>query len=282
MPYGLEILIPKKTKKGEPRKKENVFWIEVKKIKPNPFQPRKEFSQKELKELAISIEKYGILQPLLVRKIEKAAPRGQKVEYHLIAGERRLRAALLAGMKEAPVIIEDIKTEDELPISLIENLQREDLNPLEKALAFKRMVDEFNLTQKEIAKVIGKSREAVANTLRLLELDEEIKKAIAKKEISEGHARALLSVGKEKRMAALKEIIEKKLPVREIEKKGEIRVKKGKEEQKNLEKLKSKISKILGTENIKIEEINGKIKLTLTFDSRKKLEEFLSSLRLTI
>lgn len=275
---GLETLIPKKSKKDEPRKKENIFWIEVKKIKPNPLQPRKEFSQKELKELARSIEKYGILQPLLVRKIEKTVPSGQKVEYQLIAGERRLKAARILGMKDVPVIIEDIKIEDELPVSLIENLQREDLNALEKAMAFKRLIEEFNLTQKEIGKIIGKSRESVANTLRLLDLNDEIKKAIAKKEISEGHARALLSVKENERMRVFKEIIEKKIPVREVERKAPPRTSANLSQISPISKSQEKLVKIFGEKNVEIKETNGKIKLTLIFDSQKKLEEFLSSL----
>ena len=214
---GLESLIPKKTKKTIPQKKESVFWIEIDKIKTNPFQPRKEFNQKELKELAESIEKYGILQPLIVRKIEKLVPSGQKVEYQLIAEERRLRASKMIGLKEVPVIIKEVSKENELPISLVENIQRENLNPLEKALAFKRLIEEFQFTQKEIAKIVGKSRESIANTLRLLSLPEEIQKGIQKGEISEGHARAILSLPEQKQITAYKEAVKKKLPVRKLE-----------------------------------------------------------------
>ncbi len=278
MSKGLEALIPKKKKGIRSPRKRSIFWIEVNKIKPNPFQPRKEFNKKELKELASSIEKYGILQPLLVKKIEKKVPTGERVEYQLIAGERRLRAAKMIGMKQVPVIIEDIKRENELPVSLVENLQRENLNPLERARAFKRLIEEFNLTQKEIGKIIGKSREAVSNTLRLLELPEEIKRAIEKGQISEGHARAILSFKKDQQVKVFKEILKKKLPVREVERKASSQVS-SKLNQDFLSKLQEKITKLLKIKDITVRESQNKIKLTLTFSSKKELEKFLSLIK---
>jgi len=274
---GLESLIPKKINKPTSQKKESVFWIEIDKIKTNPFQPRKEFNQKELKELADSIEKYGILQPLIVRKIEKDVPNGQKVEYQLIAGERRLRASKMIGLKEVPVIVKEISKENELPISLVENIQREDLNPLEKALAFKKLIEEFHLTQKEVAKMVGKSRESIANTLRLLILPEEIQKGIQRGEISEGHARALLSIPKEKQIDVYKETIKKKLPVRELEQKAES--KKEKKEILNLKKLQDEIFQVFKINNFKIREKNNKIELTLSFNSEKELRNFLKEIK---
>ncbi len=274
---GLESLIPKKINKSTSQKKESVFWIEIDKIKTNPFQPRKEFNQKELKELADSIEKYGILQPLIVRKIEKDVPNGQKVEYQLIAGERRLRASKMIGLKEVPVIVKEISKENELPISLVENIQREDLNPLEKALAFKKLIEEFHLTQKEVAKMVGKSRESIANTLRLLILPEEIQKGIQRGEISEGHARALLSIPKEKQIDVYKETIKKKLPVRELEQKAES--KKEKKEILNLKKLQDEIFQVFKINNFKIREKNNKIELTLSFNSEKELRNFLKEIK---
>ncbi|HOK35435.1 MAG TPA: ParB/RepB/Spo0J family partition protein [Candidatus Pacearchaeota archaeon] len=275
---GLESLIPKKTNKEISQKKESVFWIETDKIKPNPLQPRKQFNQKELKELANSIEKYGILQPLIAKKIEKDVPSGQKVEYQLIAGERRLRAAKMIGLKEVPVIIQEIEKEEELPISLVENLQREDLNPLEKAKAFKRLIEEYHLTQREVGKMVGKSREAIANNLRLLDLPEEIKNGIEKREISEGHARALLSVEKDKQIEVYKEIVEKKLPVRAVEKEVNKSKEKINKEEKKFQKLEKEISKILKIKNIKLKEVNNKIELTLIFENEKELKNFLSTL----
>ena len=276
---GLESLIPKKTKKTIPQKKESVFWIEIDKIKTNPFQPRKEFNQKELKELAESIEKYGILQPLIVRKIEKEVPSGQKVEYQLIAGERRLRASKMIGLKEVPVIIKEVSKENELPISLVENIQRENLNPLEKALAFKRLIEEFQFTQKEIAKIVGKSRESIANTLRLLSLPEEIQKGIQKGEISEGHARAILSLPEQKQITAYKEAVKKKLPVRKLEEKS--KTKKESKTPDYLEKLRNEISKTLQGKNLTVKEKNQKIQLSFVFDSEKELKNFLKKITLS-
>lgn len=278
MPQGLESLIPKKIKKDISRKKESIFWIETKKIKPNPFQPRKEFSKKDLQDLANSIEKYGILQPLIVKKIEKEVTNGAKVEYQLIAGERRLRAAEIIGMREVPVIIEEVKKEDELPISLVENLQRENLNPIEKAMAFKKLIKEFDFTQKEIARLFGKSREVISNTLRLLDLPEEIKRGIKKGEISEGHARALLAVKENERMKVFKEIIEKKLPVREIEKKAEIRAGKERKENKRISKMQIEISKTLGIKDVKVKIVNNKTEIILIFKIKKDLENFLKKI----
>lgn len=176
------------------RRGESVFWIEVAKIEPNPHQPRENFDVGELTSLADSIRSHGVLQPLLVAKIEIDSERGLGVKYQLIAGERRWRAAKIAGMREVPAIIRasELRDRDKLELALIENVQREDLNPLERARAFARLIDEFGLMQKDVAVRIGKSREAVANAMRILRLPEEIRSAIGANLISEGHARALL------------------------------------------------------------------------------------------
>ena len=281
MPRGLEALIPKKRKKSLAPKKESIFWIEVNKIKPNPLQPRKEFKKEDLKELAKSIEKYGILQPLLVKKVERDIPQGKRVEYQLITGGRRLKAAKMIRMKEVPVVIEEIKREDELPISLVENLQREDLNPIEKAEAFKRLIDEFDFTHKEIGKIVGKSRESISNTLRLLGLSAEIKKSIEKGEISEGHAKVLLTIKKSKQMKVFKEILKKNLSVREVERKGEIRTKirRKKELFPQVQKIQKRFSKISEVKNIKIKKNKDQIELSLIFQSKRDLESFLRKIR---
>lgn len=271
MSRGLEILIPKEKDKGDFLKKDPVFWIETKKIRPNPFQPRKVFNKKELKELADSIEKYGILQPLIAKKIIKETKTGEKVEYQLISGERRLRAAKIVGLKEVPVIVREIKKEDELPISLVENIQREDLNPIERALAYKELIEKHNLTQKEVGEIVGKSRESIANTLRLLDLPNKIKESIERGEISEGHARALLGVGEKERMKIFKEIIEKKIPVRKVEEKSKKRLKKV----FSFQKIEDQIRKITKAENIKIKEIGNKIEVKILFKSLKELRDFI-------
>lgn len=277
MPKGLEILIPKKKDKGiTPSRNEPIFLIEINKIKPNPFQPRKTFNKKDLKELADSIEKYGILQPLIAKKIIKETKSGQKVEYQLIAGERRLRAAKLIGLKEVPVIVQDIKKEDELPISLVENIQREDLNPIEKALAYKELIERHGFTQKEIGNIVGKSRESVANTLRLLDLPKEIQDSLKRGEISEGHARALLGFKEKERMGIFKKILEKNITVRDVEKLGKKKLLLERKDN-NFAQIEKEIENKIGLDSFKIRITKeGKIELKIIFDSIKELRKFFS------
>lgn len=197
---GLGSLIPDSVADAVNNRRENIFYVEVSKIQPNPDQPRSDFDQAALADLAKSIRKFGVLQPLLVSKIEEDLPRGRAVTYQLIAGERRWRAAQLAGLPQVPVIIRDDLTPDNsgtksnrLEVALIENLQREDLNPIEQAEAYARLADEFGLTQQEIGDKVGKSREAVANVMRLLNLPKYIKDATRSGHITGTAARALLS-----------------------------------------------------------------------------------------
>lgn len=197
---------------------QSIFYLEVGKIAPNPYQPRRDFNETALKELADSVREYGILEPLLVARVEEAnASGGITTKYQLIAGERRLRAAQLVGLSTVPAIIREGDDERvKLEIALVENLQREDLNPMERARAFSRLSDEFGLVQREIAIRIGKSREWVANTMRLLALPLEAQKALEQGKISEGHARVVLTLatGDEQR-ALLELIVSKNLTVRE-------------------------------------------------------------------
>ncbi len=201
----------------------SIFWVEVDRISPNPYQPRKDFNDDKIEELADSIRQYGVLQPLVVTRQETERPDGGiSVEYELIAGERRLRASKLAGVSQVPVIIraQEQSNKMKLELAIIENLQREDLNAIDRARAFKQLVDEFNLKHIEIAKKVGKSREYVSNTLRLLGLPEYIQAAVSGGKISEGHARPLLMLGEERaaeRDTLFKEITTKKLTVRESE-----------------------------------------------------------------
>jgi ParB family chromosome partitioning protein len=174
---------------------DSIFWVEVDRIKPNPFQPRKSFDEASLASLAESIKSYGVLQPLTVTRKEIEKPgEGIAVEYELIAGERRLRAAKLAGIQQVPVVIRSGEDDDRLKLELaiIENLQREDLNAVDRARAFKRLVDEFGLKHIEIGKRVGKSREYVSNSLRILLLPQDMLDALSKGDISEGHTRPLL------------------------------------------------------------------------------------------
>jgi ParB family transcriptional regulator, chromosome partitioning protein len=201
---------------------DSIFWIDVDKIEPNPYQPRREFNQMELQSLSDSIRQYGVLQALVVTRIEFEKPEGGLgVKYELIAGERRLRASRLAGLQQVPVLI---KTGDDtdlmkLELAIIENVQREDLNPVDRARAFERLAKEFGFKHVTIAQKIGKSREYVSNTLRLLALPEEILTALSEGKISEGHTRPLLMLTDrpEEQMVLYKEIQFKKLNVREAE-----------------------------------------------------------------
>jgi len=203
----------------QPKAKESVFWLELDRIKPNPFQPRREFDETALKELADSIKEYGVLQPIVVMRTQNDFTQGPVI-YELLAGERRLRAAKIAGISQIPVVIrQEPSSKIKLEIALVENLQREDLNPIEKAIAFKRLMDEFGLLQREVGIKVGKSRESVANTMRLLTLPEEMQNAVASGTISEGHTRPLLMLmeHKDEQKALYEDIIVKKISVREAE-----------------------------------------------------------------
>ena len=199
----------------------SIFFIDVDKIKPNPFQPRREFDTGALNDLAQSIRQYGVLQPLVVSRVEKETQEGGLyTEYELIAGERRLRASRLAGLSQVPVVIrvgDDSRTK--LELAIIENLQREDLNPVERARAFFKLVEEFKFSHTDIAKKMGKSREYVSNTLRLLQLPEDILNALSEGKISEGHTRPLMMLSNhpEEQIVLFKEILYKKISVREAE-----------------------------------------------------------------
>lgn len=206
---GLNSLIPD-TKHITPEvKKDSIFYVEVNKVRPNPQQPRRDFNDDGLKELSKSIRKYGVLQPLLVSKVEEETKQGLNVYYQLIAGERRLRAAKLAGLPHVPVIIrDDLSPEGEdkrtnLEVALIENVQRTDLNPVEEAEAYGRLSKEFGLTQKEIAEKVAKSREVVANAIRLLGLPKDIKESLRSGKLSRAHARALLAFSDEKKQGEM-------------------------------------------------------------------------------
>jgi ParB family chromosome partitioning protein len=203
---GLGALIPE----FEKEESRTLLFCGIEEIVPNRSQPRKHFDESKLKELAESIKEKGILEPLIVRRVDGG--------YELIVGERRWRAAQKAGLKEVPVLVKEIEGREALEFSLIENLQREDLNPIEEAEAFKRLIEEFNLSQGELATRIGKDRTTIANVLRLLKLPSEIRNHLLQNRITSGHARAILSLEtkeKQKELCAL--IIQKGLSVREAE-----------------------------------------------------------------
>jgi ParB family chromosome partitioning protein len=199
-----------------------IFWIEVEKIKPNPYQPRKEFNEDALQSLSESVRQYGILQPLVVTRRESSrADGGFSVEYELIAGERRLRAAKLAGLSQVPALIRAREDSDmmKLELAIIENLQREDLNPIDRAQAFSQLAEQFKLKHIEIAEKIGKSREYVSNSIRLLGLPEYAIAALREGKINEGHTRPLLMLVDRpvEQRALFDDILARKLTVREAE-----------------------------------------------------------------
>lgn len=243
----------------------DAIMMNITKVEPNREQPRKKFDEDALLELAESIKQYGVLQPLLVQEREDY--------YEIVAGERRWRAAKIAGIKEIPVIIKKLTRQEIMEISLIENIQREDLNPIEEALAFKRLLTEFNLKQDEVAERVSKSRTAVTNAMRLLKLNEKVQQMVIDDMIQTGHARALLGIEDlEKQYMMAQKVFDEKLSVRETEK----LVKKVQKEKEEVEKtkmdkqleivyqdLEEKMKQILGTKvsiNAK-DENKGKIEI---------------------
>ena len=210
---GLSALIPEKIidKTADNNvHKEEIIYVQFGQIKPNPFQPREDFDQQSIDELAQSIKEKGVIQPLLVRR------RGDN--YELIAGERRLRASNLLGLKEIPVIVREVSDQDSLELALIENIQREELNPIEEARAYQHLIDKFKVSQEKISEALGKSRVTITNTLRLLKLPHEIQVEMKKGRISFAHGRALLEIDDANHQRRLtQDIITKGLSVRELE-----------------------------------------------------------------
>lgn len=217
---GLDSLIPnavgeakakKETKSGAEESREPQTLVKITKVEPNREQPRKNFDEDALQELADSIKQFGLLQPILVQD--------RTDHYEIIAGERRWRAAKLAGLKEVPVIIRNYTDQEIVEISLIENIQREDLNPIEEAQAYRRLLTEFHLKQDEVAERVSKSRAAVTNSIRLLKLSDEVQQMVIDEMISTGHARALLAVeDPEEQYNLAQRIFDEKLSVRDVEK----------------------------------------------------------------
>lgn len=285
---GLESLIPKKKSNSQPAnqqssQKDFIFWIEIGKIKPNPYQPRKEFDEEALNTLAESIKKYGVLQPIIVHKIEKKVPTGIVVEYQIIAGERRWRASQRAGLKQMPVIIKSPSNREKLEIALIENVQRRNLNPIDKAEAYEQLRKEFNLLEKEIAQVAGVSREVVANSLRILALPKEIIEALKKEKITEGHAKALLAVKEESLQKQIfQEILDNNYSVRDVEKahrSGKIIKTRTNEAYvvPNKDFFEKRLKEYLKYDKIKIESKKGKIQFVVEFNTETELKNWLKS-----
>ncbi len=293
---GLDSLIPNKTtnkpsvspesasKKNKEKEeiKSGEVLVKINEVEPNREQPRKDFDEDSLMELADSIKQFGILQPLIVQK--------KKDYYEIIAGERRWRAAKIAGIKEVPVIIKDYTDLEIVEISLIENIQRENLNPIEEAMAYKRLLEEFDLKQDEVAERVSKSRTAVTNSMRLLKLSSRVQQMIVDDMISTGHARALLAIDDEEQQYQLAiKIFDEKLSVRETEKLVKAlktpkkETKKEKQEHTFVyENLEEHMKNIIGTKVRVNPKANGKGKIEIEYYSDDELEriyELIMSIR---
>lgn len=278
----------RKTETKQPEKKEEPetgkeLMIKITAIEPNGQQPRKDFNQELLQELADSIKQYGVLQPLLVQK------KGDL--YELIAGERRWRAAKLAGLKEVPVVIREYTKQQSMEIALIENVQREDLNPIEEAKAYQQLMTEFELKQEEIAARVSKSRTAVTNSMRLLKLDERVQQMLTEGTISSGHARALLALeDKEQQYIVAEKIVVGRLSVREVEKLVKLLSKPKKEKEPEQERdlsfiyrdLEERMKQVMGTKVLINKKDKNKGRIEIEYYSEAELErivELIESIR---
>ena len=259
-----------------PRQKKVPMMVKISMVEPNQNQPRKQFDEDALLELTESVKQYGILQPLLVSE--------KKDYYEIIAGERRWRAAKLAGLKEVPVIVKEFSEQELVEISLIENIQREDLNAVEEAMAYKRLMDEFHLKQDEIAERVGKSRTAVTNSMRLLKLSAKVQQMLIDEMITAGHARAILAVSDmEKQESLAMRVFDEKLSVRETEKlvKAVLAPPKEKKlhsysaEDAAYENLEEKMKSIMGTKVLIHRKKNDKGKIEIEYYSRDELERII-------
>ena len=255
------------------------FHCDVENIRPNRFQPRKYFAEDELDELAESIRKQGIIQPLVVRPDDSS--------YELVAGERRLRAAVLAGLEQVPVIVVDVADEEMLQMTIVENIQREDLNPMEECEGYHRLISEFALTQEQVSSRVGKKRSTVANFLRLKNLPQQIQKSLRGGEVSMGHARALLGIdNRAKQILAWKTVVAKGLSVRATEELAEILkngvqkkpAKKLSQAEIYLGRLAEDLSHHLGTK-VQISKKGKKGKLTIEFYADDDLERIMELLK---
>lgn len=265
----------------------SIFWVEVDKVRPNPYQPRREFDELQLKDLSESIRQYGVMQPLTVSRVEyQKDDGGIAVEYELIAGERRLRASKLAGIAQVPVIIRMGDTSQEkLELAIIENLQRADLNPVERAQAFARLAAEFKLAHADIGKKMGRSREYVTNTLRILSLPEEMLGALSGGKITEGHTRPLLMLTDrpEEQMVLFKEIMNKKVTVREAERAARtIAVERARKQPRQtdpiLMEIEANLQRLLG-ERVHVEQdaIGGRV--TINFLTPEELRQIIAQIQ---
>ncbi|MEO0202797.1 MAG: ParB/RepB/Spo0J family partition protein [candidate division WOR-3 bacterium] len=252
---------------------EDLQLIDINAIEPNPYQPRKKFSEKELKELAESIKTSGLLQPIIVRQISED-------KYQIVAGERRWRACRIAGLTKVPAIVKDLEDSEMLQLALIENLQREDLNPIDEALAYKQLIEKFGFTQSEIAQIVGKDRATITNTIRLLSLSEKVLEMLRDGKITEGHARVLLRIDdfKKQEEIALK-VIEEGISVRQLEKMIAPKEIKTENDISWTRELSERLFQNAGLK-AEIKATKRRVKLILDFKSKEEFESFLERLGL--
>jgi len=268
---------------------DSIYWVEVEKVVPNPFQPRREFDESKLQELSESIRMYGVLQPLTVTRKEVQNEDGTfYTHYELIAGERRLRASRLAGVAQVPVIIREGEQseQEKLELAIIENLQREDLNAIDRALAFQQLSEQFNLSHAQVASKVGRSREYVANSVRLLQLPEHISDSVRRGELSEGHARTLLMLNDrpEEQETLFREVLLKKMSVRELERisrkiaHDKVRKPNKSDIDEHLIEIEKEFTETLGT-RVQIQKTDFGGKLTIDYFSDEDLESLLARVR---
>lgn len=281
---GLEALLGNTataTQQNEVAEASELRHIPVEFLQPGKYQPRKDITSEALQDLANSIKAQGIIQPIVIRSVSHG-------RYEIIAGERRWRAAQIAGLAEIPVIIRDIPDNAAMAIALIENIQREDLNPLEEAVALQRLLDEFSMTHQQVADAVGKSRTSVTNLLRLLSLSEDAKNFLEKGALEMGHARALLGLNGEAQSKAAHTIVEKGLSVRECEElvrkiqnpaaSGKTNIKAGTDTDPTIQDLQVKLSEKLGKYATIQHKVNGKGKVVLRYRSLLELRAIISNM----
>ena len=261
------------------RKKQagKIYFLPIDQIRPSPFQARREFSEQELAALAQSIRENGLLQPVTVRKLSDGG-------YELVAGERRLRAAKLAGITDVPVLIREYDKQQTMEIALIENVQRADLNPIEEAQAFQQLIQEFHLTQEEIANRVSKNRATITNSMRLLKLDSRVQDMLAEGKISSGHARALLGLeDRERQYQVAVKIVEEKLSVRDVEKlvkmmnrpPKEKKPEKGPDIDLIYRQVEDKLKSIMGTKVVINQKDKNKGRIEIEYYSQEELERLI-------
>lgn len=276
---GLDALFSEQVPTGERKKevvtsKDSVRYLPIHEITPNDNQPRKFFDPEKIDELASSILEHGLIQPIIVREKDKG--------YEIVAGERRFRAAIKAGLKEVPTLVRDLDDEENMLLAIIENMQREDLNPIEEAEGLNQMIENFKMTQEAVSKSVGKSRPYITNALRLLKLPEYIKDSILKGKLSQGHARALIGLDDDKQRKIFDEVIKKDLSVRETErlakKDGKKKAPKKRAKNVDLITIEAELKEHLGTK-VNIIEQGKRGKIEIEYYSKEELERLIDLLK---